>query len=235
MILLTSDIDWAPEEAIQDMLNLFERYEVNCTLFCTHESSVLKDCNRELFELAIHPNFNPLLSGNSEKLPSEIMKELMKIYPEAQGVRSHSLTRSTHLLSIFKEHNMVYESNCYLPYSKVLVESKQWNGIYSVPHNWEDDFHFMYGKSYEDLGLDYHNIPLAVFDFHPIHVFLNTHNHEHYENAKKYYQDAGKLKDLQNTTLPGVRDALVSLLVDIKENDLPNMKMIEYVNSKLRF
>ena len=48
MLAFTSDIDWAPEEVIADMLQLFEMHNVKCTLFCTHKSKVIEECNRNL-------------------------------------------------------------------------------------------------------------------------------------------------------------------------------------------
>jgi hypothetical protein len=58
MIIFTCDIDWAPEEVIEDTLSLFEENDVKCTLFETHSSSVINSCSQTLFEIAIHPNFN---------------------------------------------------------------------------------------------------------------------------------------------------------------------------------
>ena len=42
MILFTSDIDWAPDDVIIDMLSIFKKYNVKCTLFCTHDSDILE-------------------------------------------------------------------------------------------------------------------------------------------------------------------------------------------------
>jgi hypothetical protein len=41
MHLFTSDIDWAPEEVIEDTIGLFNKYGVKCTFFCTHPSAVI--------------------------------------------------------------------------------------------------------------------------------------------------------------------------------------------------
>lgn len=49
-VVLTSDIDWAPEEVIQDFLDLLQSFNAKCTLFCTHESEVISKCNSKLFK-----------------------------------------------------------------------------------------------------------------------------------------------------------------------------------------
>ena len=41
MNLFTSDIDWAPEAVIEDTIELFNKYGVKCTFFCTHKSAVI--------------------------------------------------------------------------------------------------------------------------------------------------------------------------------------------------
>ena len=35
---------------------------------------------------------------------------------------------------------------------------------------------------------------LKVFDFHPIHIFLNTRSQEHYSDCKKYYHEPRELE-----------------------------------------
>lgn len=150
MILFTSDIDWAPDEVIEYMLNIFTEYDVPCTLFCTHESKVLQECNRDLFEIAVHPNFNRLLFGSDGPTADTILEEIIKIYPEAIGVRSHGMTQSTPLLNLFKQKGLKYDSNQFIPYQFNLSPYDCWTGLKRIPYNWEDDIHFSYGKSFED-------------------------------------------------------------------------------------
>ena len=138
MICFTIDVDWASEEVIEDTLLLFENYNVCCTLFATHKSKVLDTCNRNLFEIGLHPNFNPLLQGKGGNV-NDVLKKLKEMYPEAIGARSHSLTQSGYILSQYKEVGIEYEVNHFLPYHQNIKPFMLWNGLLRIPFNWEDD------------------------------------------------------------------------------------------------
>ena len=231
MIAITSDIDWAPDEVIQDTVDLFQKYNVKCTLFCTHDTNVIKKSNRDLFEIAIHPNFNNTLNGSSNKRPDEIIEEIFKIYPEAEGVRSHSLTNSTPLLNLFSKVGFKYVSNTLIPYSNNIEITKLWNNMVSIPINWEDDVHMMYENSFENSKLQINQNNLNVFNFHPIHVYLNTEKISDYENAKRFYNAPKKLKEHVNTKTIGTRDFLINLLEKCKKQKLVTYKMNELINN----
>ena len=231
MIIFTSDIDWAPDEIIEYMLDIFVSYQTKCTLFVTHPSDVLKKCNRDLFEIAIHPNFNPLLNGNiSDKSADSILDELMNWYPEARGVRSHSMTQNTPLLGKFLEKGLLYEANHFLPYQKIQP-FKLWNGLWRIPYNWEDDIHFAYQNSFTEVGMTLNDDDLFVFDFHPIHVFLNTENEQRYQNAKEHYHNPTELKKIANQDTPGTEDMLIYLLKTIQNKQFKNNNLIGLFNN----
>tara|TARA_B110001452_G_C15238747_1_gene428916 strand:- start:1255 stop:1950 length:696 start_codon:yes stop_codon:yes gene_type:complete len=231
MIAITSDIDWAPEPVIIEMLEIFEKYNTKCTLFVTHESKAINQCNRDLFEIAIHPNFNDKLFDNSLEKPEETIDKLMGLYPEAKGVRSHSMTQSTLLLDLFSKKKLIYESNTFIPYSKNLEPIKLWNGLIRIPYNWEDDMHWLYNKSFDfDILKGYKNESMIILDFHPIHVFLNTDSQATYERAKPFYQNSDKLIGFKNKKKPGVRDFLIRTLKEIEKREISNYKLIELVN-----
>lgn len=231
MIAFTSDIDWAPEQAIQDMLDIFEYYGVPCTLFCTHESEAIKKSSKKLFEIAIHPNFNGLLFTGQNTTADEIVEDLLAVYPNARGVRSHSMTQSSRLLNLFKSKGFEYESNQFFPYNFNIAPYKCWTGLTRIPYNWEDDIHFAYEYSFDGnlFSNDVEAKPYVVMDFHPIHVFLNTESVERYENARPYYQDALVLKKYKNNNIPGSRDFLINTLEFMRSNGLQGRKLSDLI------
>lgn len=227
MIVFTMDIDWAPESVIRYCLEIFEHYQVKCTIFATHHSKTLMGCSRELFEIAVHPNFNPILERKTNKTVQEILNDITKIYPEAKGVRCHSMTQNTNLLNQFALHGFIYEANHFLPYWDTLKPYQLWNGLIRIPYNWEDDIHFLYGKSFEECGLNLSS-KFNVLDFHPVHIFLNTDSSDTYANAKPFYKNADRLMNFRNKgPKKGVEDLLQSLLQKVKDENLPCYKMIE--------
>jgi hypothetical protein len=236
MVIFSSDIDWAPEPVIEDMLELFQKYNLKCTLFCTHFSEVLVNCNRDLFEISVHPNFNPILHNRSSQTAKEVLEHILEIYPEAKGVRCHSMTQSSPLLDLFKNKGLLYDSNHFLPYNRNLYAYPIWNGLLKIPYNWEDDVHYMYGKRFDDCELVLSNSTLNVLDFHPIHVFLNTDCVETYQKAKIHYQNPEELIKFKNTTNLGVRDMLVRILEKTREDELENQTLLEFAhNEKTEF
>ena len=230
MIAFTIDVDWAHEEVIKDTLSLFEKYNVKCTIFSTHSSYSVIKSNRKLFEVAIHPNFNPLLTGSTKRV-EDVIDELIEIHPDAKGVRSHSLMQSSQIMQKFAEKGFVYEANQLLPYQKNLKAYRLWNGLIRIPYNWEDDVHWSYGYSFDDCRMDIESDDLVVFDFHPIHIFLNNDNKYRYNEAKKYNNDPEKLLTYRNAEIKGARDLLISLLEHIKKNKIENKTLLEIANA----
>ncbi len=233
MISFTTDIDWAPEEIISDTLSVFEKYNVKCTLFSTHHSTVLSNCRKDLFEIGIHPNFNPLLEG-SEKSVEDIIDELLEIHPDAKGVRSHSMFQSTGILKIFAGKSLVYDANHFLPYQKGINPFKLWTGMVRIPFNWEDDVHWTYGYSFDSAGIDLNDKGLNIFNFHPIHIFLNTENKYRYNEAKQYYKNPEKLRKYRNNQTRGSRDLLISLLEYVNEKHIETKKLIDIAEKFLK-
>ena len=73
-IIFTCDIDWASEIVIKDTINLFQNNQIKCTLFVTHKSKSIDLCNRNLFEIGIHPNFNENIINGSGMPAKEIIQ-----------------------------------------------------------------------------------------------------------------------------------------------------------------
>jgi len=216
MNLFSIDVDWADDKVIEFSLNLFSKYGISCTVFATHASPVLKSIkNDTLFEIAIHPNFNDGLINGKGKDAKTIICDLLEIYPEARGVRSHGMTQSTPLLNVFKDCGIIYEANHFLPYSDSICPFKLWNGLIRVPYNWEDDIHFLYRKTFLDSEINLNN-KFNLFDFHPIHVFLNTDIEKTYLDAKVFTRDYNNLKKFENKNKIGARDLLLKLFNDIE-------------------
>ncbi|MEN8810586.1 MAG: hypothetical protein ABF272_04250 [Flavobacteriales bacterium] len=229
-IAFTLDIDWAPEEVIQYALTIFSLYKVKCTLFCTHESEVIKNADKELFEIAIHPNFNDLLFEKKINVAEDTLDELLAIYPDAKGVRSHSLTQSSSLQLLFASKGLKYDSNNYLPTKDIISPYKCWTGMTRIPFHWEDDIHFLQGKSFTD-EFDQNVKPndCLVLNFHPIHVFLNTDKEETYKKEKLNYHNVKKLKEGINNDNVGTRDFLINQLERVKKNDCTHYNLNEFI------
>lgn len=212
---ITFDVDWACDAVIADTVKLVESSDIAATWFITHDSPWVERLRQNpRFELGIHPNFNFLLQGNpcNGASSKDVVERLLRIVPEARAVRSHSMTQSSRLLDLFKEAGLSHDCNHFIPYH-VDLELKpwlHWNGIIKVPYFWEDDVDCL-----ESGNRRFNEIlkckGLCVFDFHPIHVFLNTESMKRYEKTSSIREKPSELI-LRRHTGYGTRNQLIDLL-----------------------
>ncbi|MFZ4592463.1 MAG: hypothetical protein ACOYN6_15785 [Ignavibacteria bacterium] len=224
----TLDIDWATEEVIYEITKIFSEHKIKCTLFCTHKSDVLSNIDAKLFEIALHPNYNSIFGNKPESIHNTFDK-LHSIFPQARGVRAHSGTQSSVLSEFYVSRGIKYESNIISPYCSHLKPFKLWNGLYRIPFNWEDDVHYLYGHSFKNCKMNLSNRYL-IFNFHPIHIYLNTENEERYKSAKEFYHYTSKLKPFINTSeIKGTKDLLLDLMMYVKRNNIKAYKLSEII------
>lgn len=219
-LVLTIDIDWAHDAVIADLAEIVASHGVAATWFVTHPTPVLRDiAATPRQELGIHPNFNPLLEGAGKGDPAGIISRLREIVPDPSSVRSHSLTRSSRLASLFHAHGLTHESNYLLPPSlgEALRPWRDFFGLVQVPIRWEDDVRLLDASLGEPVEHHGRLSPLVV-DFHPIHVFLNTTSIVEYKAARPDSQKpAALLARRRPAGSGGSRDRLLALLARASE------------------
>lgn len=219
---LTFDIDWAHDQVIADCVDLVERAEAMATWFATHATPLLERLRHNpLFEIGIHPNFVPLLNGSRQagSNVAEVISQLKAIVPEATSARSHSLVHSTQILHGFTQCGITHDVNCLVPESAGITLSPWalWDGLIRVPYFWEDDVACLFGDTdmahTENLSVLRHRPGIKVFNFHPIHVFLNTEHLDRYERTRHLHQNPAELIKHRYTGY-GTRNRLVELLTN---------------------
>jgi hypothetical protein len=214
---LTFDIDWANDIVLSDSIDLVEKADISATWFVTHDTPLLNRLRANpKFELGIHPNFNFLLNGDSRNGSNaeEVIDRLLYVVPEAKSVRSHSMTQSSHLLQLFVDRGLYHDCNHYIPRNSriKLAPWRYWlKGAIKVPYFWEDDL-----ACYDQMKTPFqdflHTPGLRVFDFHPIHVFLNTDNLEQYYAAKSFITKTQELLKFRSNNDDGSRTSLLQLI-----------------------
>lgn len=228
-LFLTFDLDWACDEILEDTIQLVEESNVAATFFVTHDTPLLSclRSNKEI-ELGIHPNFNSLLNGQTNAGKSaDIIKKIKEVVPEARSVRCHSLVQSSHLLDSFVKLGLTHDVNLFIPaYSQIkLLPFRHYNGLIRVPYLWEDDYHcapLINGEEqYWDVGCFLDKPGLKVFDFHPIHVYLNTEDLERYELCREYHRQPNLLYGFRyKNNKNGTRVFLVNLIKEAKQRKM---------------
>lgn len=178
----------------------------------------------ENLSIGIHPNFNPLLEGNAAhgKNAEEVVTKLLEIVPEARCVRSHSIAQSSRIHKIFTECGLTHDSNTFIPFGSKneIIPWTDWNGLIRVPYVWEDDFYCLQDGSgqpeLEPREMVMSNLRLLVFNFHPIHVFLNTESLNRYELCRPFHHNFNELKKCRFSGY-GTRSRLVDLLDTVSQ------------------
>jgi hypothetical protein len=177
--IITFDIDWAPDFVIDAVAELLIATSIKSTWFVTHLSpAVLRLRKRpNLFELGIHPNFSVGSSHGAE--PTAVIHRCLEFVPEARVVRTHGLVQSSNLLDqIFAEApRLQTDVSLLLPRARCAEpHSFPFGGrlVTRMPYVWEDDLEMIRDDPWWRLKDCAAMHGLMIFDFHPIHVYMNA-------------------------------------------------------------
>jgi hypothetical protein len=177
-IVLTFDVDWAPDFMIDSIARLLVEREVKSTWHVTHASPAIERLRErpDLFELGIHPNF---LAGSSHgSTVAEVLMACMSIVPEATTMRSHALVQSSPILTAVIESTPIRcDSSILLSGAEHLAPTgfpHAEGPLLRIPYFWEDDVEMRREPPRWALAEDGAPPGMRVYDFHPVHVFLNA-------------------------------------------------------------
>lgn len=218
MIAITIDTDWAPLELVRSTIELVHSFDCKLTVFCTNPLEISAD------EIAMHPNF---VDANDLQGP---VTALCAAYPQARGLRSHSLFFTERLRAVYEQCEISYDSNAI----QHLTPGIRWSPIarrtVSLPIYFMDRFHLEVTADepckFSTEQFHWDDDGLKVFDFHPIHIALNTPTVDWYERAKIHYHEPERLRDFVAPG-PGTRTLLESILTHIQKRRLPTHTMTE--------
>jgi hypothetical protein len=193
-ILLTFDVEWAPEFAIDFVAERLADAGVAATWLVTDANPAierLRECP-ELFELGIHPNFRPgTTHGNDAR---SVLDHCMQIVPDATTMRSHSFTLSSHILIEALLHTPIRNDlTVLLPYTPVPHPADYWwegRRMVRFPTFWEDDAEFERPSPTFDFAEVAGAGPgLKTLNLHPLLVYLNASDLEPLLTLRKRIPD----------------------------------------------
>ena len=209
------DTDWISEKGLGQVLDDFFE-DVPVTVFATGPYSSLNES--DLREIGVHPNYE-------HSTPREALEPLLSEFPSAVGHRAHSLHYTERLRPLFYEFGISYDS-AFMHYFKTDVQpSMIGRGVVELPQYFMDMFHLEMsrGKSTSetwDIGqVDFESAGLRIFNFHPVHLLLNTGTEEHYFDSKEHYQDTARLQGLANND-EGAATFLTALVQQLKQKGI---------------
>lgn len=190
--ILSFDIDWAPDWMIDEVAETLVGYNVKATWFVTHSSPAVNRLHRynELFELGIHPNMMPGSTHGANE--DEVLSHVRELVPDAVSMRTHGLYQSTNFLNkAARDYGIRIDVSLLLPNTPNLIPHilpLQDAQIFRIPYFWEDDVEMHSASPEWELGHGkYRHAGMKIFDFHPIHLALNTETFERYEHLKRLH------------------------------------------------
>ncbi len=215
--ILSVDVDWAHDSVLSDTIDIVVHANIKACFFITHPTKLLTRLrDNPLIELGLHPNFDPLLNGDNKQSPQDILAEISSIVPEAKVLRSHSMTTSGRWLRFYKELGITHLSN-YIMYGDPQIHPFfQINDLVEAPVFFADDGLLI---RRDMLMLDISTTPyfskawngLQVYNFHPIHIFLNSETLDRYERSRPFHNKPDELMNYRYEGF-GSRDRLIELL-----------------------
>ena len=207
----TTDIDWAAEGIIDEMLTVFERRQIPLTPFVTHDSAVLRERYSQSVagDAGVHPNFLPGSTHGSTT--EEVIDHVVELWPSAESFRAHSFVDSALIARDFVQRGFRYDSNLCLHLQPMLVPLLHASGLVRFPIFLDDYYMASRGSGWDlaNVAESLKSPGLKIFNFHPIHVFLNTPTVQFYEDAKR--RSPSSWNDLVWEG-PGARTLLIDLL-----------------------
>ena len=212
-VVVTVDTEWCPDAVIADTVELLDAHDVPATLFSTHADGVTARGH----ERALHPNFLA-----DETTEAEALESVAEAYPSATGLRAHGMYVHSPLRARYDEFGLGYESN----YAAYLVAGLEpfwmFDEVVQFPVYFMDDTWLRLRDDPDTLpGVDslLAGSGLRVFDFHPVHVYLNSPDIDYYQARKDVYHEPDRLRE-ERYDGPGVRDLFVALLERLSGTDV---------------
>jgi len=174
-VSVTTDVDWASEDCIKELLDFFLERNIPLTVFCTHKSKMIDRYKKNpLITLGIHPNFCE--NSSQGKSYDEVIKYCTEIVPDAISFRCHRWFDTNDIYDKLVPKGFLYESNS----SSLMCNVPPYihrSGILRIPVFFEDGGYIFHNPDmrFESSGRKYFDAPgLKVLDLHPIHFAVNT-------------------------------------------------------------
>lgn len=225
MIHLSFDQDWAPAWATEACHARLVSAGLRGTLFVTHDCPALQGIRSAgALELGWHPNFLPGSSHGSSR--GEVLDHLRRLVPEAVGLRSHCLVRSSRDWDDYPSLGLRYEANDLFDGLHGIRPIRTWSGLWRLPTYFMDDVVLRNGGALRLDALELDGPGLKILVFHPILLALNAADTLGYASLKRALQARGasleqatehEVAAVSNTGRPGMRDlfdAVIGALCD---------------------
>ncbi|MEZ5849025.1 MAG: hypothetical protein R3D68_00050 [Hyphomicrobiaceae bacterium] len=219
MISLSFDTDHMSEDRMLAFLGS-TTIPGRATFFCTNQYACLSETRHEL---APHPYL-----GEEADWPREL-SNMRRLFPDAKGWRSHSCVYSHILAEWVGRNGYQYVSTQDNLGAEGIEPIRETFGVWQVPIYYMDNLDFsdvrFWGASSrkpfdrEIIVRSLQGAGLYVFDFHPIHLMLNSPSYEFYAAARDQFKSGAPIDSLAFTGY-GARSFFDELVNEMLARDI---------------
>jgi hypothetical protein len=212
---LTADQDWAPEWAIERLLDFLETADVPVHAFVTNASPALEQPRRLRVTLGVHPNFMPGSTHGST--PEEVIGTCRSLVPDARTVRSHAHAENSHILQLLIDAGFDTDSNLSLFLQPGILPLIHSTGMLRLPVFLDDDSLLLWDRGGGlDLGPAKRALGtpgLKIINFHPALFAINCPSAEHYRaHRDELYDTTAPVRPFGGRGLATVLEELIEWL-----------------------
>lgn len=216
-LVVTIDIDWACESAIEDTLDFLKNQNISPTVFVTHRSPRVEASLNEM-EVGLHPYFDPRSSHGATI--NEVVKHVMALPHNLPAFRCHRFANCNSSRQAMVEAGMQISSNTCTDL-EIVPPFKDRFGLIEVPIFLEDGG-YLWRKHPLEINQCLRGQLLRpgvkVIIIHPMHFAINTPNFEYMYKIKQS-MSREEWKGLAKNTLDdlrwkgrGIRDFIMEII-----------------------
>lgn len=231
--ILTSDVDFVSD----DFLDIAYRplKELPLTIFMTGRSEYLDKavCENTWWETEPHPNFCAQSTHGGSI--SEVFSTIEQFYGDAVGFRCHKYYSSNDIEEKFANRGFSYASNIC---TDLVSIAPFWDrcGILQIPIFFEDGGYLKYHgvPRLDDILKRMHRDAVYVFNFHPIHLVLNSCDFSTIRRLKdsmsatRYSMLSAEDARMLRNNAYGVADFLGELISYANKNNIEFLNLKQY-------
>ncbi len=216
-LIVTIDLDWACEAAIEQTLDFLDTQNIKPTIFTTHNSQIVEKAIKNI-EVGLHPYFSK--DSSHGVTISEVVKYVIDLPHNLAAFRCHRFASCNTSKQAMAEAGMVLSSNVCTDL-EVVAPFKDRFGFLEVPIFMEDGGYLWCNHPLE-MTLELENKISAkgnkVILIHPMHFALNTPNFTYMYDIKQstsrnqWNKMTGKQLDQLRWQGRGIRDLIIDIL-----------------------
>jgi hypothetical protein len=189
-VILTADVDWAPDFVVEKLIDLMARHGHKLTIFATHESDVLHRVP-DFVEVGLHPDF----TMRHNQVPfDEVLRRMKEWYPNAIGTRSHCDFFGNNIANLAAANGLIYDVSVF-EWNRPLCQGYiDYNRMVRFPYFWEDGIHMdmKFSLAWDEVRLA--TPGLKILNVHPILIYLNCETDDDRRRVVRPFQDLTKAK-----------------------------------------